>query len=123
MVPMAGLEPARFWARDFKSLVSAISPHRRKVLKNHHLLLSYLNTTYLNVKLFLVGMEGVEPPCLSAIDFESITSAIPSHTQFCKMVVLSGNAPDSYASPAINCVISTAAFFKLQDHFNGCSGG
>lgn len=33
------------------------------------------------------------------------------------MVVLSGNAPDSYASPAINFVISKAAFFKLQDHF------
>ena len=32
------------------------------------------------------------------------------------MVVLSGNAPDSYASPAINYVISIAAFFKLQDH-------
>ena len=60
-------------------------------------------------------MEGVEPPRLSAVDFESTTSAIPSHTR--KMVVLSGNAPDSYASPAINFVISKAAFFKLQDHF------
>ena len=68
-------------------------------------------------------MEGVEPPRLSAVDFESTTSAIPSHTQL-KMVVLSGNAPDSYASPAINCVISTAAFFKLQDHFKfGSPGG
>ena len=38
------------------------------------------------------------------------------------MVVLSGNAPDSYASPAINCVISTAAFFKLQDHFKVVAG-
>ena len=28
----------------------------------------------------LVGMEGVEPPRLSAVDFESTTSAIPSHT-------------------------------------------
>ena len=70
-----------------------------------------------------MGMEGVEPPRLSAVDFESTTSAIPSHTQFCKMVVLSGNAPDSYASPAINCVISTAAFFKLQDHFKVVAGG
>ena len=43
--------------------------------------------------------------------FCSITSP------FLKMVVLSGNAPDSYASPAINFVISKAAFFKLQDHF------
>ncbi len=29
----------------------------------------------------LVGMEGVEPPRLSAVDFESTTSAIPSHTR------------------------------------------
>ena len=39
------------------------------------------------------------------------------------MVVLSGNAPDSYASPAINFVISKAAFFKLQDHLNGSGCG
>ena len=70
-----------------------------------------------------MGMEGVEPPRLSAVDFESTTSAIPSHTQFYKMVVLSGNAPDSYASPAINYVISIAAFFKLQDHFKVVAGG
>ena len=38
------------------------------------------------------------------------------------MVVLSGNAPDSYANLAINCVISTAAFFKLQDHFKLVAG-
>ena len=30
----------------------------------------------------LVGMEGVEPPRLSAVDFESTTSAIPSHTHY-----------------------------------------
>ena len=29
----------------------------------------------------LVGMEGVEPPRLSAVDFESTTSAIPSHSR------------------------------------------
>ena len=28
-----------------------------------------------------MGMEGVEPPRLSAVDFESTTSAIPSHTR------------------------------------------
>ena len=28
----------------------------------------------------LVGMEGVEPPRLAAVDFESTASAIPPHT-------------------------------------------
>ena len=28
-----------------------------------------------------MGMEGLEPPRLSAVDFESTTSAIPSHTR------------------------------------------
>ena len=29
--------------------------------------------------MLVVPVEGVEPPCLAAIDFESIASAIPPH--------------------------------------------
>ena len=49
MVLMAGLEPARFAARDFKSPVSAIPPHQRmhiiasvlKAVKKTHLSLRF----------------------------------------------------------------------------------
>ena len=66
-------------------------------------------------------MEGFEPPWIAPFALEANASPIPPHARY-KMVVLSGNAPDSYASPAINCVISTAAFFKLQDHFKMVAG-
>ena len=50
-------------------------------------------------------MEGVEPPRLSAVDFESTTSAIPSHTH--KFVDRGGTGSPTTcfkAGQAISCV-------------------
>ena len=53
----------------------------------------------------LVGMEGVEPPRLSAVDFESTTSAIPSHTHY-KFGSLMQNRTAQNANRAIIEIIS-----------------
>ncbi len=72
---------------DFKSVDSSagLHAHLNCFLKNRHLLLFHLITSYLLVKQVfqkkLVGMEGLEPPRFSPVDFESTTSAIPSHTR------------------------------------------
>ena len=57
--------------------------HFLKFLKNHHLLLFYLTTSYSLVKQVfqkMVAMAGLEPARISARLFENRMSAIPSHS-------------------------------------------
>ena len=77
--------------------------HRMRVLQTLALVSWLPNRYYCK----LVGMEGVEPPRLSAVDFESTTSAIPSHTHCCKFVDRGGTGSPTTcfkAGQAISCV-------------------
>ena len=104
---------------DFKSAASAISPHRHLIFKEPSL------TTLSSYHIFLIRQHlfkkfwwiwrDLNPHAFQRLILSQLR--LPFRHISVKMVVLSGNAPDSYASPAINFVISKAAFFKLQDHF------
>ena len=72
---------------NIESLMSAnfITVAFLKFLKNHHLLLFYLTTSYSLVKQVfqkMVGMEGLEPPRIAPTDFESVVFAIPPHPHY-----------------------------------------
>ena len=54
-----------------------------KFLKNHHLLLFYLTTSYSLVKQVfqkMVAMEGFEPPRIAPFALEANASPIPPHS-------------------------------------------
>ena len=65
----------------------------------------------------LVGMEGVEPPRLSAVDFESTTSAIPSHTHY------KFGGPNGLRTRNLSVINWLLCSIELQDQQSGSGCG
>ena len=63
-----------------------------------------------------MGMEGVEPPRLSAVDFESTTSAIPSHTR-------KFGSPSGLRTRNLSLIKRLLCAIELQDHSKLVAGG